>query len=329
MLNNYRAIAFHVVKVLSLVLTVPGSQGHSLQISETNTSNVFVELLRGRDGIPGRDGMNGHDGLRGEAGPPGIKGERGSRGDSGLDGSFGPAGPAGSSGPRGIKGNNGDFGFRGESGLTGESGSPGPVGPPGARGPQGKEGPSGPLSGGATYTRWGKSSCPSVRGTEYVYSGIAGGSLFTQDGGGSNYLCLPNVPEYSTSLTYRAEVQQDHAPIHGAKYVDLVQGSSSGLIVPCTVCRVTTRPSVVMFPAMANCPRSWTREYYGYLMTERNVHKRTTFECVDRSFDPIPGNQANKTDGTLFFHTEATCSSGLPCPPYNNHQELNCVVCTK
>ncbi len=31
-------------------------QLQSLKVSETDRSNVFVELLRGRDGLPGRDG---------------------------------------------------------------------------------------------------------------------------------------------------------------------------------------------------------------------------------------------------------------------------------
>ena len=35
------------------------------------------------------------------------------------------------------------------------------------------------------------------------------------------------------------------------------------------------------------------------------------------------------TLGVLFCHVEADCNTGLPCPPYNNHKELNCVVCTK
>ena len=235
--------------------------GQRLQVSETNTSSVFVELLRGRDGLPGRDGAQG------------------------------PAGP------------------RGEHGL------------------QGKEGLPGPTSGGATYIRWGKSSCPGVTGTELVYSGIAGGSWYDQDGGGSNYLCLPKNPEYSSTLRYRAGIQLHSAPIHGSEYEGPLQGTQDHN-VPCAVCRVSTRPTVVMIPAKASCPSSWTREYYGYLMANYRGHRRTTFECVDKAMESLPGGEGN-ANGALFYHSEATCSTGLPCPPYNIHQELNCVVCTK
>ena len=47
-------------------LVISGSLGAStLRVSESNGSSVFVEMLRGRDGLSGRDGE------RGPAGPPG------------------------------------------------------------------------------------------------------------------------------------------------------------------------------------------------------------------------------------------------------------------
>ena len=231
-------------------------------MSENNGSSVFVELLRGRDGLAGRDG---------------------------LPGAQGPAGP------------------------------PGPQGPPGVS------------SGGAVYTRWGKSSCPGVYGTELLYSGIAGGTRFNQEGGGANYLCMPHVPEYSTTLTYRSG-SQGYAYIQGSEYDYPLQGTHN-LGVPCAVCYVPTRPTAVMIPAKASCPPTWTREYYGYVMTEyrgasTDVRGRTMFECVDRDQEGLPGLPGNE-DGALFHHVEADCGTSLPCPPYNNHQEINCVVCTK
>ena len=131
--------------------SLPDSVAQHLQVSETNTSSVYVELLIGRDGFPGRDG------------------------------------------------------------------APRPAGPHGEHGPQGKEGFPGPTSGAATYIRWGKSSCPEVTGTELIYLGITGGSWWDQDGGGSNYICLPTDPEYSSTLTH-SMVKQGQSPIHGAEY---------------------------------------------------------------------------------------------------------------
>ena len=196
--------------------------------------------------------------------------------------------------------------------------------------PAGPDGPPGPRSGGALYTRWGKSSCPEVRGTELIYDGITGGTWFEHPGGGANYLCMPKDPEYSTTLNYNTKFN-NHALLYGAEYESPAQQESHDHNVPCAVCYVSTRPTVIMIPAKASCPPTWTREYYGYLMTELSTHHRTMFECVDKDQESLAGGQGD-TNGVLFYHAEASCSPGhLPCPPYgvNQHKELNCVVCTK
>ena len=59
---------------------------------------------------------------------------------------------------------------------------------------------------GVTYTRLGSDSCRS--GAELVYEGVVAGSLYNQKGGSSNYLCLPEDPEYST--TFKSGVQGDN-----------------------------------------------------------------------------------------------------------------------
>ena len=82
-----------------------------------------------------------------------------------------------------------------------------------------------------------------------------------------------------------------------------------------------------MIPAKTTCPTSWTREYYGYLMSEYHGHHRTMFECVDRYAESVPGSAAN-TDGALFYFVESTCT-GIACPPYVDGRELACTVCTK
>ena len=156
-----------------------------------NESCPQVEIFRGRDGRDGRDGVKGE---RGEMGPQGAKGDQGLPGDQGERGLPGLQGPPGISGPRGPVGNKGSRG------------------PPGLRGPQG---PQGPPSGGAVYTRWGRTICPSDQGTELVYSGRAGGSHLAHKGGGANLLCLPDNPEYST--IYGSEAPNS-AALRGAEY---------------------------------------------------------------------------------------------------------------
>ena len=258
----------------------------SLDVSNgSQTSCPNVELLRGRDGRDGEPGRDGRDGMPGAQGPQGLKGE---------------PGPAG--------------------------GPPGPQGQPGARGatgPQGSVGAAGPRSGGVTYTRWGKSSCPNVTGTELVYTGRAGGTYYTDKGGAANHLCMPLDPEYT--LPYQAGVGGDNY-VYGTEYKSPIQGSDNHN-VPCAVCAVSTREMVLMIPAKTSCPTSWTREYYGWLMTEHRGHHRSQYECVDKDQESLSGSHAT-TNGARLHHVEANCN-GMPCPPYDPQKELNCAVCTK
>ncbi len=80
------------------------------------------------------------------------------------------------------------------------------------------------------------------------------------------------------------------------------------------------------------CPQSWTEEYEGYLMTERINHDsykhNKVYECVDKDGETVPGGHAN-TDGVLFHHVIADCSTGLPCPTFVAKRPITCVVCTK
>ena len=225
----------------------------------------------------------------------------------------------GAAGPRGDKGERGDPGGpQGPRGLTGATG---------AQGPKGPAGPPGSRSGGVTYVRWGKSSCPSVTGTELIYAGRTAGTYYGKHGGGSNYLCMPDTPQYTLSYTPGS---QSYSEIQGTEYEYTIVGTHNHN-VPCAVCFVSTRVAVFMLPARTSCPTGWTREYYGYLMSGGSFwadgRGRTSFECVDKDQESLPGSQA-AIDGALLYHVEANCN-GLPCPPYNNYKELNCAVCTK
>ena len=107
--------------------------------------------------------------------------------------------------------------LQGRDGRDGRDGAAGPRGLPGMtgeKGDTGTKGEPGPSTGGVTYIRWGRTTCPDTPGTELVYSGRAAGTHFNTQGGTSDYLCLPDNPQY---LTYRPGVQ-GHSPIHGAEY---------------------------------------------------------------------------------------------------------------
>ena len=178
-----------------------------------------------------------------------------------------------------------------------------------------------------TYVRWGRTTCPSTPGTGLVYKGRAAGSDRQHSGGGASKLCLPDNPNY---LRYDTGSGTQGGLLYGVEYEawpNQPLGSVDDHNVPCAVCYTSTRGTVLVIPAKTSCPSAWTREYYGYLMTEYYTHHRGSFDCVDKDPESVPGSAGNVNDGS-FHHTETTCS-GLPCPPYVAGREITCAVCTK
>ena len=228
-----------------------------------------------------------------------------------------------SSCPTGVPGTPGT---NGRDGRDGEPGSEGPQGPPGLSGPTGAPGLNG---GGVTYIRWGRTTCPTVQGTELVYDGLTAGSWYQHTGGGANYICAVKDAKYHPVAT---TVDSRNSHLYGAEYETWSGQALDGLRyqnIPCAVCEVSTRSKHLMVPGTYQCPTGWTQEYSGWLMSANKGHKgRTMFVCLDKDPEAIPGHQHN-TNGAFMYHVEAECTVGLPCGPYDNRKELSCVVCTK
>ena len=161
-----------------------------------------------------------------------------------------------------------------------------------------------------------------------MYRGRAAGSMWSSSGGGANYQCITEELEEfelgSSNTTVAAYIYGAEKEMH-----DNVSSSSHMLHdndVPCTVCYVATRDTVLMIPGKYTCPQNWTREYYGWLMTERSHpgHKgRTTFECVDVDAEGVTDGGTN-TNVVSFYHVEIGCGT-TPCP----QKKMTCAVCTR
>ena len=186
-------------------------------------------------------------------------------------------------------------------------------------------GPPGPRVAGATYVRWGRTSCPTEQGTQLLYAGRAAGPLHSHQGGGANLLCLPDIPDY----LHTVYTVQNHAPLCGVEYhLRPVKPSVYDHNIPCAVCYTPTRATTVMIPAWTHCPASWAKEYTGYLGTDHRDNYRLQFECFDKDPELVEG-EARDVNGVLVHLFEATCNTGLNCPPYHAGKELTCAVCTK
>ena len=143
-------------------------------------------------------------------------------------------------------------------------------------------------------------------------------------------MCLPDQPEF---LGVSAGHQNDRARVYGVEYEPRdnppVFGNLLNHNAPCAACYTSARGAKIMIPGKVNCTSSWTREYYGYLMTERTHinHFRMSYACVDVNAESVPGG-ASDINGAVFYFTEVYCH-GIGCPPYAEGSELSCVVCTK
>ena len=163
---------------------------------------------------------------------------------------------------------------------------------------------------------------------------MAAGSFFSDQSGGSNYLCLTNQTSFLSTVPGQDNLRGRVTGVEYEFFDPVPDGLDSvgNFNVPCAACHNTMRAGKIMIPGTSMCPdSSWTREYFGYLVSEIrggfNTHYRTTFECMDVSPEGIPGSGAN-IDGATFYFVEATCN-GIDCPPYEEGAELSCVVCTK
>jgi len=216
---------------------------------------------------------------------------------------------------RGRDGRDGRDGLRGPKGMVGSAGPKGDTGVPG---------PKGDRAGGVVYVRWGHNSCPDG-GAQLVYAGRAGGSCYSHKGGGGNPQCLPLDPNFYRTVSG----VQGYTFTYGAEYelTNPLVSNSHDTDVPCAVCYVPTRNALYMIPAKYTCPSGWTREYFGYLMSEYHSHHRSQFSCVDHSLTSVIGS-IHDHNGFLFYPVEGVCGS-LPCPPYSQDKELSCAVCTK
>jgi N-acetylated-alpha-linked acidic dipeptidase len=184
------------------------------------------------------------------------------------------------------------------------------------------------LSDGAVYTRYGKTSCPSVSGTSKIYNGVMAGTGYGQTGGASDFLCLPYYPQYST---YRTRSQY-FSRLVPAEYEQPVRNNGHNYNAPCAVC-YTTRSDTMMIPARTSCYSGWTLEYTGYLVTESDGNKHSTkYICVDQNYEVLSGSAGHTHQATDLYHVEVDCSSGIiPCAfyQYNSFREITCSVCSK
>ena len=193
-----------------------------------------------------------------------------------------------------------------------------------------------PTYSGVSYILWGRSSCPQK--SKLIYNGQIAGKHHSSFGGGTNYLCLPNNPEYD-----RKASDGLHTALRATHYRTF-NAKSNFHRATCAACETDKRVNHIMIPAKTSCPTSeWTLEYKGFIMSmaEYNTggvddfldnYHATSYICVDSNPESLTSKPYDHNYGSLLYTTHVACSgtSGLHnCPPYKPTTALSCVVCSK
>ena len=172
-----------------------------------------------------------------------------------------------------------------------------------------------------------------------VVKGYAAGPIHNAAGSGSNFLCLPEDPQWKAYIDGR---QSGTGVISGVEYQLHNTGADRNNIfsesnndgnalfnnqAPCAVCYVAGRSTILMVPARTQCPDGWTTEYAGYLVSELHYdRKRSNYVCWDEAPEIAVG-EVNRNHAVI-YPVEVQCGT-LPCSLYISGRELACIVCSK
>ena len=158
--------------------------------------------------------------------------------------------------------------------------------------------------------------------------GKIGGEHYNHPRGGVNYLCLPDSPRYGRYKGGGTNGGYVYGTEYQLNYFNPFRRNLHDHDAPCAVCFASSRSSVLMMPARNDCPSGWTEEYHGYLMAEKDDHRKSSeYICVDENAEAVPGSGADR-NGALLYTVETHWCRSSRCS-YVDGRELTCAVCTK
>ena len=172
-----------------------------------------------------------------------------------------------------------------------------------------------------SYIRWGNNSCP--YGANTIYQGVAAGGHYSHSGSPANMMCLPPNPMrfpdnpsqggsyYAYGVEYQVSGQLNHADERN---------------MPCAVCEITGKSTILMIPSHYECPTGWRMEYNGYIMAGRHSHAGSSmYNCIDKHLQQISGSGGDHGGHQLYT---IYAVSGQFLPRISSYA-LTCVMCTK
>ena len=176
-----------------------------------------------------------------------------------------------------------------------------------------------------------------VKGLRFIFcvflEGHIGGSHHNHRGGGSNFLCMPETPQYTKNTD--SSVNSNRAYVYPVEYqiytgIFETEFPHHGLTyfkTNCSVCNAKGRGSVLMIPGWTDCPRGWRKEYRGYLMAPMKDYHRAEYICVDAKPE-LSARPEGTSSRVGFLNFVDTNCEALNCGQYKKDLELSCVICS-
>ena len=173
------------------------------------------------------------------------------------------------------------------------------------------------------YTRWGARDCP--EGTTKLYEGFMAGKSHGSWGGGYNYLCMHNKPQYPNGFS---NGNQNGNLLYGTEY------ESTGVLVKnvngdaaCAVCEHSTASIVYTQWGRRNCSNGHRTEYEGLIMSTYYTQYKSENICIDIVRDShAASNSGNNGQGQLYVSEIEGGASDEKMYPHD--RELACAVCS-
>ena len=171
-----------------------------------------------------------------------------------------------------------------------------------------------------------------------VVKGYAAGPLYDSGGSGSNFLCLPEDPQWKTYIDGRqaavgiisgVEYQLHNTGTYRNNIFSESNNDGNALFnnpAPCAVCYVVGRSTILMVPARTQCPDGWTAEYAGYLASAYRGRTESNYVCWDEAPEVAVGKTWQRR--ASINPVDVQCGT-LPCTLYIEGRELTCVVCSR
>merc|ERR1712139_263309 len=169
----------------------------------------------------------------------------------------------------------------------------------------------------AVYTMWGKTKCPSST-SNTLYEGFAASSYYTHNGGGGNYLCMHQSPQYPKG--YSTGNQQGNL-LYGVEYQNQANQNRDAA---CAVCQHKTLTNVYVQWGRTSCSNGQVSEYSGMVMSTHYTQKKSSNICVDLAREGHMASSNSDQNGGMLYKTEME-SGAADETLYKTNREVACV----